>query len=407
MKTYVLFITNPWNFPKWDKISNPTKYNIVLIVNEKCFNALKESDKKLITEIYKTEDFGFENLRLIIKNQILPKYKNILIITSHELLLLTCAKLREHFEVEGDKVKDISPFRDKIIMKQKLEKLGVLPKYLKFSPQEFLKRKDKYVNQIIDHLGLPVFVKPIAFGGSMDCKKIDHKEDLTNWCIDNINSDKEFEIDEFISGETYHCDSIIRDKKTLHVGIGKYITSVYRFLYGAPNGSIIVPEDDPDIPLFKEFNQRIISAFEYIPNGTTHLQFFKTSENRLIFIEIAARPPGGLISQMYQKHANIDYITLHHMLQMNLDFDLQLKRGPYAAFFCFPHQKGKVSAIHEPTYLKSKYKFEPKVKIGDVLNEPKFLLDIAAELLLWNENYQELFQDFISLTEYKVISVED
>ena len=67
MKTYVLFTSNPVNLPEWNKISNPAKYNIVLIINEKCFNALKESDKKLITKIYKIEDFGFENLRLIVE----------------------------------------------------------------------------------------------------------------------------------------------------------------------------------------------------------------------------------------------------------------------------------------------------------------------------------------------------
>jgi len=142
-------------------------------------------------------------------------------------------------------------------------------------------------------------------------------------------------------------------------------------------------------------------------NGTTHLEFFKTVQGKLIFLQIATRPPGGLISQMYQKHVGLYYMTLHYILQMGLDFKLEIKKGPYAAFVWFPYKKGTVIAIDEPKHLKSNYTFAAKVKIGQVLDNPQNILNIAAEILLWNDNYSQLFNDFLLLKKYEAISVKN
>ena len=83
----------------------------------------------MFAAIYLTDDFNYESLLHIFKQNILPKYSGSkAIVTNEEYALIPCARLREEFEIPGNVVEQVLPFRNKLVMKQKLADLDCLPK---------------------------------------------------------------------------------------------------------------------------------------------------------------------------------------------------------------------------------------------------------------------------------------
>lgn len=407
MKTYIIVHHTPLLIPDWGQLCSAGKYNVVLITNQACFATMTKPEVDLFDAIHLTDDFEYKNLRSIFEQKILPKYSGAKsIVTNEEYALVPCAKLREHFNIPGNSVEQVLPFRDKIVMKQKLAGIDCLPKYCVFDREKFINDKDKYVKNLIQKLGLPVFVKPTADAGSNNAKKLFTADELLNWCEDNLGNHKEFELDEYIAGDAYQCDALIKDNKILHVQISKYLCPEYYFLHGKPACNISLLENSEDYLLFKDFNEKIIRELKFVPNGATHFEFFKTAENKLVFLEIAARPPGIFTTHAYKKEINLDYKTIHYQLQMGLDVDLRIKKGPYCGHAWFPKISGTVASINEPKHFGSKYDFKTRVKLGEVLSKANRLGDFAATLMFWNDDYQVLQNDFNSLAEFAVISTE-
>lgn len=407
MKTYIMVHHTPLLIPNWKQLCLPGKYNFILITNQACFSVMTKLEIGLFDVIHLTDDFSYENLKLIFIQHILPKYPGSKeIVTNEEYALIPCAKLREHFNISGNSVEQVLPFRNKIVMKQKLSNLDCLPKYCSFDRARFIKNKFEYIENVIQQLDLPIFVKPIADAGSNNTAKLHNKAELLDWSEKNLHNQEEFELDEFIDGDAYQCDALIKDNQILHLQISKYLYPNFHFLNGKTLGSIPLTKECYEYTRLEEFGRKIIKEFLFVPNGAIHLEFFKTSSDRLVFLEIAARPPGAFATDVYRKQFNIDYKTTHYQLQMGLNVDLKLKRGPYYAYAWFPKTSGKVLFINEPKHFNSKYDFKTRVKQGDLLRKANRLGDFAATVFFWNDDYHQLYQDFKSLAEFIAISIE-
>ena len=157
--------------------------------------------------------------------------------------------------------------------------------------------------------------------------------------MDRVAGD--FEYDEFIRGDLYHCASIVKNNKILHVQVSRYLYPWFDFSKGRPIASIVVLSDDPMHERVRNFNEIILNGLKTIPNCVTHHEIFKTEDDRFIFVEITARPSGAFICPAYELNIGLDLKLVHYQLQIGLDFNLVIKQGVYTAWAMFPKNQEK------------------------------------------------------------------
>lgn len=385
----------------WRKIYNPNKYRLILIVHEPTLSKLSQEQKNCFTEIYNLPEFNFETLNSTIKTIIQSSDKDIKLITNDELCIELAAQLRESFNIAGDRPSIIKPFINKDYCKQLLLKHRIpMPKYIRFNPQQYQKTPDEYLQHIKAHLNLPIFAKPIDSAASQHTSKINTVKELHLWCEQHKNNEN-FELDEFIDGKLLQCDSIIQNNEILFAQVNENAHPCFDFMSGKITGGIKLPTDDPLVQKILTLNKQIIKALHPLPNCVTHLELFQRENGELIFLEIACRAPGGMIVQMHEKHTGINFEQANFAVQMGIPFDpQQIQSGPYCAWAWFPIVAGKVLGFKKLN-IKSEHNIFWKIKPGEVYENAQSLIDYAGGILLWNDNYQKLRQDFDYLAQLK------
>ena len=175
-----------------------------------------------------------------------------------------------------------------------------MPKYVQFDKLQYIQNKDSYLAAIQEHLGFPLFAKPIDLVSSVETHFIPDMATLVN-IADRIAAHAyEFEIDEFIDGDLFHCDAMIINGSVEFFMIGKCSFALSRFFEGKPVGSIPII-DRQKFDTLKSFCKKVFDKLN-CPSGAYHLEAFcdrKTQE--FIFLEVGARTGGALITKVYDK----------------------------------------------------------------------------------------------------------
>lgn len=391
----------------WSKIYR-SDTQIVLITNDSCITKLKQNSKKYFARIITTNDLSVHNLFTLISNDIANNNINkdaIRISTIDEFLVETTALLLDKFGIDGITIEQSRSFTDKICMKEKLSNTSIkIPKYHVFSFNEYKKRKNDYVDEIIQRVGFPCFSKPINSAGSYKTTKINNKEELNNW-INTVDTNLIFEIDEFIDGELYHCDSIIQNGKITNVFVSKKLNPNFEFLKGRNVGNITVKDKLSIIEDIKIFNQVVLEALNK-PNGVIHLELFKLYNNELVFLEIASRPPGCMNNEMYEKSYSINLQEEHVSIQFEQSTIKSVDRSTHAFWIWFPIKDGKIKSLKLPD-INSKYENYWKYNIGDRLEKSVILTERLGGILVYNDNYDELLKDFERFKDHNCLEIEE
>jgi hypothetical protein len=165
------------------------------------------------------------------------------------------------------------------------------------------------------------------------------------------------------------------------------------------------------LPRESEISQRasilaknVITALGYI-TGATHLEFFITPNDEFVFLEIGGRTAGGLAIPMYNKQFGINIPNLDLLNHFNLVKNTDFKVKSYCFSGIIPFTKGVVLNLKKPE-LKSKYNIEFLVKEGDVLDWSKSLREIAGKILSESSSFDEAYQDFKNMANFKSLEVK-
>lgn len=384
----------------WKTMYRPDQYRLVLIVSPANHQRLlAAAQDKYFHQVVETDDFSLENLARLTRRTLqeldLTDLTQVRIVTHDEYSLGVAAHLREELGIDGDRPEQLRSFVDKIEMKRALAGKGIrLPKHFAFDAEQYRSAPDAYADLVERELGFPVFVKPVNESGSVGAEKIESREELVAWC-DQHRDDDYFEVDEFIDGKLYHCDTFIRDGRILFTQVSEYAHPCFDYLAGEICASLTLPHGSEDFRLLSDFAARVIAAIPAMPRNTvTHLEVFKNADGELIFLEIAARAPAAMVPYTYAKFLGVNIEEAHFRLQMGtFDGAEFTKRGPYCAWVYFPHQEGFVTELHKPK-LRSQHEISWRVKVGDRLQNPKDIRDTACTVMLWNDDFDELKRDF-------------
>ncbi|MFV0821227.1 ATP-grasp domain-containing protein [Legionella micdadei] len=326
--------------------------------------------------------------------------KNINLLTNEESTQLVCAQLREKYCIPGNKTEQLLPFVNKIVSKNKLQGKIRTPNFIQFNKSEYKNNPPKYLQHLINKIGFPMFIKPIDLVSSIGTHYITDLNTLKSAVEQILVVPYEFEVDEYIEGDLYHCDMLVHNNEIRFFMAGKYAYPLARFSKGSPMGSIPV-KDEKLLTSLEEFSRNILINLGFF-SSAFHIEIFRKEDSgELIFLEAAARTPGALVPNMYEIIFNVHLEELHYKVQIEPSYDLKInKSGNYAGWLTFPKIKGKLIEVKSPS-IPINNKIINFVQSGEELEQAQSLLDSSCSIVFWDECFQKLEETFESLKNHQ------
>lgn len=377
---------------------------MVLIATPYCLNELTDHNRACFDAIHEiSRDFQrtcpIELEKIVISYVEQHGAENIRLFTNEDSAQLVSANLREKYNIPGDRVSALLPFVNKVISKTQLGDVVRMPRFFHFDKSKYAENKSLYLRTLEEKLGFPMFAKPVDLVSSVETHYIADMQELMRISERIISHSYDFEIDEFIEGDLFHCDALIIDGIVKFFMIGKCSFALARFFEGKPVGSIPIADQNR----FNQLRSFCDKIFEKLgcTSGAYHLEAFldaKTQE--FVFLEIAARTGGALITKVYEKIFDVNIEEVNYLIQMGRINDIKVaKKNLYGGFLNFPKIKGIVCDIKKPT-LTIPHEFIAFVQIDDELEQAQNLLDISSSIIFWDESYQKVEESFEILKNY-------
>ena len=378
-------------------LSAPGKF--ILIGSDYCLQNLSEENRQVFDKTYPIQR-NFHRVDSKEVEAILLNYlsdygpENIRLLTNEDSTQLVCAELREKYGIPGTSTEQLLPYVNKVISKSKLEGKVRIPRYMSFDKKGYRKKPKVYLDGVIAKIGFPMFIKPVDLVSSIDTYYIDNATTLQTVLDTVLSRSWDFEIDEFIEGDLFHCDAIIHRGKMEFFMAGKYAWPLAKFSKGRPMGSIPVNEEGL-LAQLKKISEDVFTCLGTF-SSAFHLEVFKEKKSgELIFLEAAARTPGALVPNMYQIIFNMHLEALHYEVQMIVsDCNLKIeKTESHAAWVTFPKIDGNLAEIRKPK-IAIKNTVVNFVQLGEEMKQAESLLDGSLSIVFWDKSYPKSRTDF-------------
>ncbi|MCB1007728.1 MAG: ATP-grasp domain-containing protein, partial [Acidobacteria bacterium] len=202
--------------------------------------------------------------------------------------MILAAKLREALGVPGMSVDQTVPFRDKEIMKQRLDAAGIR------TPRHHRASTANQVREAAERIGYPVIVKPIAGAGSADTYRCDTRENLERALL-LVQHVPEVSVEEFVDGEEFTFDTICAEGEIYFENVCWYRPRplVMRLNeWVSPQTVAVRNLDQPDLVDGRRMGREVLAALGF-RTGFTHMEWYRKHDGEVVFGEIGGRPPGA------------------------------------------------------------------------------------------------------------------
>jgi biotin carboxylase len=209
------------------------------------------------------------------------------------------AMLREYFQIQGFGRTVASRFRDKLTMRRQARRSGL--RVPEFSPVF----NDREVRDWSERVSPPWVLKPRSSAASTGIRKVATADDL--WPALNAAGAERPAclIEQFVSGEVAHVDSIVRNGEIVFAVASKYGRPPMQI---AHDGGVFVtrrlPPAAPETTALLDANARLLRGFE-LRNGVSHTEFILASDG-VTFLETSARVGGAYIVDVVEAATGIN-----------------------------------------------------------------------------------------------------
>lgn len=250
-----------------------------------------------------------------------------------EFDLINAAKLRAHFDIQGDLPEQVARFRDKVVMKKTVLAAGLnAPVYSELHdyPQAIA---------FAEQNGFPLIIKPRNGAASVGVLKIDSFDALEN--ARDAMTFVDTQIEQYIEGVIYHIDGITDNTGVAFSKASQYVNTCFEFSQGKPLGSYVLP-DDLFSQRLRKFAEDCLLALG-IYNSAFHLEVI-CNNDRFYFLEVGARVGGGEIPFTMVEVYEVDLYKEWIDLQLNGGRSALRDRQPESVssgFVLFPEPVGK------------------------------------------------------------------
>lgn len=219
------------------------------------------------------------------------------VISMSEYELIDAARLRERLGVRGASVDQVMLVRDKVLMKEAVERAGVrVPRFLPVT--EFLHTGGRAAwsgaTVLKPHRGASS-VDVVVFGSAAEAYAAiaGRRSGVTS--IDQDGSRlPDFEVEEFVDGPVLHFDGLVENGRVLTLGASEYVGTCLDYARGLPMGSFqFACTDDA-----RDWVGRVLDAVR-IHDGSFHLEAIVDGEGP-VFLEIGNRVGGADVVDTYE-----------------------------------------------------------------------------------------------------------
>lgn len=214
--------------------------------------------------------------------------------TLWEPTVLLAAKVREALGVPGMSTDTALAFRDKELMKQRLDAAGIrTPRHAKCADE-------RSIRAAVEAIGYPIMIKPIAGAGSADTHRVDDAADLER-VLRAIQHVAVVSVEEFVEGREYTFDAISVDGVPRFYNIAWYrprplIARTVEWI--SPQVVALRHPDQAELAVGRKMGFDVLKALDF-ETGFTHMEWYLKDDGEVVFGEIGARVGGArLIDQM-------------------------------------------------------------------------------------------------------------
>jgi hypothetical protein len=204
------------------------------------------------------------------------------------------ALVREALGIPGMSYETAVAFRDKEIMKGRVEAAGLRV------PYHTRARTRDEVWAAAERFGFPLILKPISGAGSADTYRVDDAEQLET-ALAKTQHVAEVSIEEFVDGEEFTFDTICIEGRPAFINVSQYHPRPLQARSNEWISPITYLLKDLDAPKLQEgiqLGMRVLDAMG-MGTGFTHMEWYRKSSGEVVFGEIGGRSPGGhLVDQM-------------------------------------------------------------------------------------------------------------
>jgi hypothetical protein len=215
--------------------------------------------------------------------------------------MILAAKIREALGLPGMTVEQTVPFRDKEVMKQKLDAAGVR------TPRHARAKTADEVRDAAERIGFPLIVKPIAGAGSADTHRVDSAAELDR-VLKMTAHVPEVSVEEFIEGDEFTFDTVCANGRILYWNISWYrprplIQRQYESV--SPQTIALRHPDQPDLASGARMGRAVVAALGF-RDGFTHMEWYRKADGEAVFGEIGGRPPGARSTEVMNYACDFD-----------------------------------------------------------------------------------------------------
>lgn len=203
--------------------------------------------------------------------------------SNNEYWMMLEAKLREDFNISGDKVEDTLKLQKKSEMKKLFRNVGA-----PVADGEIVKDR-KNLEAFINKHGYPIFAKPDRGVGAAGGFKIKDEDDLANFWLKK--QDCEYFVEEFIEGDLTTFDGLVNKDGEI-----EFTSSLSAF-----NSAFDLVANNDDLSYYinreiakdqEEIGRKCVKEFN-LKSRFFHLEFLRKKDGGLVVMEMNCRAPGG------------------------------------------------------------------------------------------------------------------
>ncbi|MGW2047352.1 ATP-grasp domain-containing protein [Streptomyces sp. NPDC001858] len=223
------------------------------------------------------------------------------VVAHHEADVALAARLRERLGLDGAWSADITPFRDKALMKRLARQAGI-----EVAPHTVPGTAEQARDFAARH-GFPVVLKDRAGYNSIGLSII-ADQDALELRLEQAYRDgarDDLLIEAFVPGRMCHVDGLVVDGRTVAAWPSQYQYDLASFgTDPGPRVDLTLDVDDPLTPRLLRLIEQTLTALKpadsRLRTHAFHAEVFHTPDDRLVLCEIAARSGGAKVREVFE-----------------------------------------------------------------------------------------------------------
>lgn len=193
---------------------------------------------------------------------------------------------------------------DKAVANAVADAFGIAQaKWFAISEYCYNKNGNTLLDEAIDYLGFPIFVKPANAGSSVGISKAHNKEELAAAMTVAFKEDKKAVLEEFIDGYEVEC-AVLGNNEPVAAEVGQILASVEFYTFDAKYNN----PSETAIPAHlsderrEEIRQQAVKAYSAMGcEGLSRVDFFVTKDDERVLLNEINTIPGQTSISMYPK----------------------------------------------------------------------------------------------------------